>query len=74
MTGIGSNRHSQACLHCGTAATLPEWSETVAEEETVYIWRCMGCGNEFETRDKVVAQGPTSIELVEQFLPNLVVA
>ena len=69
-----ANRHSQACPHCGIAATLPEWSEAVAEKETVCIWRCMGCGNEFETADKVVVQGPTIIELVEEFLPNLVVA
>jgi Zn ribbon nucleic-acid-binding protein len=74
MTGIGANRHSQACPHCGTAAKLPEWSEAVAEKETVCIWRCMGCGNEFETTDKVVVQGPTIFELVEEFLPNLVVA
>ena len=74
MTGIGANPRSQACPHCGSAATLPEWWEAVAEKEIAYIWRCIGCDSEFETRDKVVAQGPTSIELVEQFLPNLVVA
>jgi ABC-type ATPase with predicted acetyltransferase domain len=51
-----------------------EWSEAVAEKETVCIWRCMGCGNEFETTDKVVVQGPSIFELVEEFLPNLVVA
>jgi hypothetical protein len=51
-----------------------EWSEAVAEKETVCIWRCMGCGNEFETTDKAVVQGPSIFELVEEFLPNLVVA
>jgi Zn ribbon nucleic-acid-binding protein len=74
MAGIGANRHSQTCPHCGTGATLPEWSEAVDEKEIACIWRCIGCGNEFETKDKVLAPAPTDIELVQEFLPNLVVA
>jgi transcription elongation factor Elf1 len=74
MAGIGANPQSQTCPYCGTGATTLQWSETVEETEIAYIWRCMGCGNEFETKDKAFAQAPTGIELVQAFLPNLVVA
>jgi len=37
MAGVGANWHSQVCPHCGTAATLPEWSEAVDENEVAYI-------------------------------------
>ena len=67
-------RRSSGALATRLRATLPEWWEAVAEKEIAYIWRCIGCDSEFETRDKVVAQGPTSIELVEELLPNLIVA
>ena len=74
MTIIGANEHSRACPHCGTTAILPEWSEVVAENEIAYIWRCIGCGKEFDTKCKVLIHEPNSVELVKEFLPNLVVA
>lgn len=74
MASIGANRHAPTCPHCGIGSTLPEWSESVDENEITYIWRCTGCGNEFETKDRAHAQAPTITELVHEFLPNLVVA
>jgi ribosomal protein L37AE/L43A len=53
---------------------FPELSETVAARETVNIWHCPICGNEFETTDKGVEKAPSDAELVQEFLPNLLVA
>ena len=52
----------------------PEWSETVDERQTVHIWRCPICGNEFETVENQIEQPLPNAELVQEFLPNLMVA
>jgi Zn ribbon nucleic-acid-binding protein len=61
------------CAHCETIQTLPEWSESMRENETTRFWRCMTCGYEFETTDHFVEPQPSNDELAEEFLPNLVV-
>jgi hypothetical protein len=43
------------------------------ENETTHFWRCMVCGQEFETTDRFVEPQPSNDELAEEFLPNLVV-
>jgi hypothetical protein len=53
--------------------SLPEWSESLSENETAHFWRCGVCGREFETRDKSVERHLTEAELAEVFLPKLVV-
>ena len=61
------------CPHCETIQTLPEWSESMRENETTRFWRCMTCGYEFETTDHFTEPQPSKDELAEEFLPNLVV-
>jgi Zn ribbon nucleic-acid-binding protein len=63
----------QKCTHCETVQTTPEWSENVGESEVVYFWRCTACGHEFETRGRSVDRPLSKDELVEDFLPNLVI-
>jgi len=53
---------------------FPEWSESVSDRQTINIWHCPICGHEFETTDDVVEQTPSDAELVEEFLPDLLVA
>lgn len=64
---------SQACPQCGISVRRPEWSESVANQEVLCMWRCTGCGNRFETRGPSVGEEPSPAELAEEFLPNLVV-
>ena len=74
MAITASLRCSAECTRCGGILIFPEWSETVAARETVNIWHCPICGNEFETTDKGVEKAPSDAELVQEFLPNLLVA
>jgi hypothetical protein len=73
MATMASARVSTRCAHCGTSLIFPEWSES-ANGETTHIWYCLVCGHEFETKDNTVEKTLTSAELVEEFLPNLLVA
>lgn len=61
------------CTRCNTIQTTPEWSENANQNETVYFWRCLACGHEFQTRDPLVDRQMSTDELIEEFLPNLVV-
>ena len=61
------------CTHCKAVQITPEWSEIANENEIVYFWRCTSCGHEFQTRDRLVGPQPSEEELVETFLPDLVV-
>jgi ribosomal protein L37AE/L43A len=67
-------RHSTSCAQCGTALISPEWSESAGDRKTIHIWHCLVCGHEFETMDDVPDQKPSEAELVQEFLPNLLVA
>jgi len=73
METIASREPSTKCVKCGTALIRPEWSESVGEHETTRFWHCANCGHEFESTDNVVEPKPTDAELVEEFLPNLLV-
>ena len=64
---------SASCPNCKTVLTSPEWSESVRENETTYLWRCTVCGREFETKRNFVEKEPSEAELAEEFLPDLVV-
>jgi len=64
---------SQSCPHCGACVPQPEWSENIGDHEAVSIWRCMGCGKQFETRGRSIGNDLSSAELAERFLSNLVV-
>jgi len=73
VTKLRSSREGAICTRCEAKVTAPEWSENVSAQETVHLWRCWCCGNQFETSDHChVTSRPTS-ELIEEFLPNLLV-
>ena len=65
---------STECPRCNIKLIGPEWSETIEGRQTVHIWRCPICGNEFETVENHVDEQLPESELVEEFLPNLMVA
>jgi Zn ribbon nucleic-acid-binding protein len=67
-------RHSTRCAQCGATVSAPEWSESAGEQGTIHLWHCIICGHEFETKDFGVEQKPSDAELVQEFLPNLLVA
>jgi Zn ribbon nucleic-acid-binding protein len=74
MTTIGSHGHAAKCAQCGAKLVFPEWSERTSELESTNIWHCVVCGCEFETKDNIIEQQPSDTELVQEFLPNLLVA
>ena len=74
VTSIAALRISTMCERCKTHLIAPEWSEIVNERETVHIWSCPICGNEFQTIDNGVEPVLSDTELAEEFLPNLMVA
>jgi hypothetical protein len=67
-------RCSTNCVQCGTPLIVPEWSETVGAGQAIHIWHCPVCEHEFETTDNRVEQAPSKDKLIEEFLPNLLVA
>ena len=73
-TSLASLRISAECSRCKTHLIAPEWSEYVSKQETVHIWHCPICGNEFETVDNSIVPTLSDDELVEEFLPVLLVA
>ncbi|HKS84899.1 MAG TPA: hypothetical protein VJR71_05440 [Pseudolabrys sp.] len=64
---------SQKCARCGASLIAPEWSENTGENEVTSIWHCGACGLEFETKSPSSGPKESELELVEEFLPNLLV-
>jgi len=73
-TSLAALRISAECDRCKTHLIAPEWSEAINERETVHIWSCPICGNEFQTVDHRAEPILSDAELAEEFLPNLLVA
>jgi len=73
-TSVAALRISTMCERCKTHLVTPEWSEAIEGEETVHIWSCPICGNEFQTVDKHPEPEFSEAELAQEFLPNLMVA
>ena len=48
---LAALRVSTACDQCKTHLIAPIWSEAIDERQTVHIWSCPICGNEFQTVD-----------------------
>ncbi len=71
---IASLRISAQCTRCGTPLIVPAWSEAINDTEWVHIWSCPLCANEFETVDRRAEPAVSEDELVQDFLPNLLVA
>jgi Zn finger protein HypA/HybF involved in hydrogenase expression len=74
MTSITSLRSSTECYHCGAVLISPEWSESPGPQETVMIWHCPICGNEFGTIEEGVEKRLSQAEIVRTFFPSLLVA
>jgi Zn finger protein HypA/HybF involved in hydrogenase expression len=74
MTTIASVRQSCKCGSCGQWLMAPEQSTYVNEEKIVHLWACPNCGSEFETSIFLGRDVPLTPEIVEEFLPNLMVA
>lgn len=73
-TSVGAVRISTDCDRCKTRLIAPEWSEAINERETVHIWSCPVCGNEFQTVDNLAEPALSDNEVVQELLPNLMVA
>lgn len=67
-------RCSAKCVRCGAPLVIPEWSETVGAGQAIHIWHCPVCEHEFDTIDNVVEPTVSEDELIQRFLPNLLVA
>jgi len=67
-------RHKAQCDHCGTLLLVPEWTESSNEHKLINIWHCYVCGHEFETIDEDGLPEPSQAELVQELLPDLLVA
>jgi Zn finger protein HypA/HybF involved in hydrogenase expression len=74
MTTIASLRQSFKCESCGQWLMAPERSTYVNEEQITHLWACPKCGSEFETSIFVGQEVPLTPEVVDTFLPNLLVA
>jgi transcription elongation factor Elf1 len=74
MTTIASLRQSFKCESCGQWLTAPKRSTHVNEDQITHLWACSKCGNEFETSISLTQEVPLSPEVVDTFLPSLLVA
>ena len=73
MTTIAALRHTTNCAQCGETLIAPERSEYVGAGKIHHAWQCSRCDHKFETLDPVPLTALSS-ELIETFLPNLLVA
>ena len=62
-----------ACPRCHEVLIASAWSDYLSPSELRQFWCCPQCGAMFETVDQVDPQSKMPAELVEQFLPALVV-
>jgi len=74
MARIESLHQSFKCATCGEWLIAPERSTYVSEEQVNNFWACPKCGNEFETSMSITHDVPLRPELVDTFLPTLLVA
>ena len=62
------------CAQCGEELTVPAWSGQESADEVRHFWFCSKCGYMFESLDRIDAERTLPTELVDEFLPNLLVA
>ena len=74
IPGKASCRTSAECQHCGAVLISPEWWESAGSQQTVTIWRCSICGNEFQTTENDGDTPLPDATLIRAFFPNLLVA
>jgi hypothetical protein len=62
------------CQRCGDKISAPTFSDYAAEDGTVcHSWRCSKCHCEFETRVAPDVSTPLPPDMVERFLPALLI-
>jgi transcription elongation factor Elf1 len=74
MTTIASLRQSFKCECCGQWLMAPERSTYVNEKQVAHLWVCPKCGHEFETSIFLDQEVPLAPEVINTFLPSLLVA
>ena len=71
---ITSLNKSAKCIRCGGRLSAPDKCSHVDEEFVGYHWTCPKCGCDFEASACLYQDAPMTPEIVEEFLPNLMVA
>jgi len=74
MTTITSLPEPCECIRCGARLTSPDRCTYLDEETACYLWNCHKCGCEFESSISLYPETPLTPEIVEEFLPNLLIA
>ena len=67
-------RFGAQCSRCSEELIAPEKSEFVNDAEVRHAWCCPICGYEFFLSVQIDPKTPMPLELVEQYLPALLVA
>jgi ribosomal protein L37AE/L43A len=64
------------CVKCGEALIAPDWSEFVSERLVLNLWTCTKCGDRFETKAHMPADGEPKMSQKdwEEMFPPLLVA
>ena len=66
---------TQDCIRCGEQLIAPDRCKYVDEEFVCYLWTCPKCGCQFESSACLYQEAkPLPPEIVEAFLPSLLVA
>jgi len=69
---ITSQKHMNKCICCGARLSAPN-SGSYGDEEFV-CYHCPKCGCEFDASAYLHGNVPIASDIVEEFLPDLVVA
>jgi hypothetical protein len=71
---MGPTSRGVECRRCGARILAPEFSDYAGEAGTVcHLWRCPKCHYEFDTQVVPDVNAPLSLDLVERFLPALLI-
>jgi hypothetical protein len=71
---ITSLKQAAKCIRCGGRLSTPDKCTYVDEEFVCYHWICPKCGCEFDASTCLYQDTPLAPEIVEKFLPDLLVA
>jgi hypothetical protein len=71
---VTSLKHTTKCICCGARLSAPASCSYVDEEFVCYRWICPKCGCEFDASASLHGNVPIASDIVEEFLPDLVVA
>ena len=77
MTSITPLRHfdcTARCIRCGQELIAPVLSEYVGKNEVRQLFCCKNCDYEFEMLIQTDERSTLSPEIIEEFLPSLLVA